>query len=77
MAGHTQRAEQLLAELTRISPRQHVPQMSFAFVHAALGHHDRAFEALDRAYRDHEIALAQIHRWCGWIRSGAIRVSRT
>jgi serine/threonine-protein kinase len=60
MAGHTQRATQLLAELTNLSRRQHVPQMYFAFVHAALGHHDRAFEALDRAYGDHEIALAQI-----------------
>jgi TolB-like protein/tetratricopeptide (TPR) repeat protein len=60
MAGRTQRAEQLLAELTRISSRQHVPQTSFAFVHAALGHRDRAFEALDRAHRDHEIMLSQI-----------------
>ena len=61
MAGRTQRAEQLLAELTSISRRQHVSQMAFAFVQTALGHHDRAFEALDRAYRDHESVLSAIH----------------
>jgi TolB-like protein/tetratricopeptide (TPR) repeat protein len=60
MAGRRQRAEQLLMELTRLSRRRHVPPMFLAFAHAALGHHDRAFEALDRAYRDHDIALAQI-----------------
>lgn len=60
MAGRAQRAEQLLAELTRLSRRQHVSQTLFAFVHAALGQYDRAFEALDRAHRDHEILLTQI-----------------
>lgn len=60
MAGRPQRAEELLAELARLSSRQHVPHMPFAFVHAALGQYDRAFEALDRAHRDHEVALAQI-----------------
>ena len=60
MAGRAHRAEQLLAELTRISRRQHVSQTLFAFVHVALGQDERAFEALDRAYRDHEILLTQI-----------------
>jgi serine/threonine-protein kinase len=60
MAGAEPRAEQLLAELTRISRREHVPQTLFAFVHAALGQHDRAFAALDKAYRDREITLAQL-----------------
>ena len=64
MAGRAERAEQLLAELTRISSRRHVPQTLFAFVHAALGQNNHAFEALDRAHRDHEIALAQIRSLC-------------
>jgi hypothetical protein len=50
----------LLAEVMRLSRTQHIPHMFFAFIHAALGRHDHAFEALERAYRDREIELAQI-----------------
>jgi TolB-like protein/Tfp pilus assembly protein PilF len=59
-AGRIHDAEQLLAEVTRLSSTQHIPHMFFAFIHAALGRHDHAFEALERSYRHHEIELAQI-----------------
>ena len=59
-AGRTREAEQQLAEVLPLSKQQHIPYTFFAFVYTALDQHDRAFEMLDRAYRDREIGLAHI-----------------
>ena len=59
-AGRTREAEQQLADVMSESSTQHIPYMFFAYVYAALGQDDRAFEMLDRAYRDREIGLAYI-----------------
>jgi serine/threonine-protein kinase len=50
LAGQTEEALHLLEELEERANGSFVSPLSFAIVHAALGQHDRAFDALERAY---------------------------
>jgi pentatricopeptide repeat protein len=59
-AGKTEKAGRLLDEMKRLSKQQYVSNTFFAFVYAALGEKDRAFEHLERAYREHDIGLLQL-----------------
>ncbi len=59
-AGEKERAARLLDEMKRHSKKQYVPNTFFAFVYAALGEKDQAFEYLERAYREHDINLLQL-----------------
>lgn len=59
-AGKKEKAARLLDEMKRLSKKQYVPNTFFAFVYAALGEKDQAFEYLERAYREHDINLLQI-----------------
>jgi TolB-like protein/Tfp pilus assembly protein PilF len=67
-AGMTREAERQLAEVTLLAKGKHIPYMFFAYVYASLGQPDRAFDMLDRAYRDREIGLAHI-RATVWLES--------
>ena len=46
--------------MKEVSHKQYVPNTFFAFVYAALGEKDQAFDHLERAYREHDINLLQI-----------------
>lgn len=59
-AGKKEEAVRLLDEMKRISKKQYVPNGFLAFVHAALGEKERAFEYLESAYREHDINLLQL-----------------
>ena len=59
-ADKKEEAQRLLDELKRLSKKQFVPNTFFAFVYAALGKKDQAFEVLERAYREHDINLLQL-----------------
>lgn len=59
-AGQKEEATRLLDEIKRLSKKQYVPNTFFAFVYAALGEKDRAFEMLESAYREHDINLLQL-----------------
>lgn len=59
-AGQKEAAARLLDELKRLSKQQYVPNTFFAFIYTALGEKDRAFEYLERAYREHDINLLQL-----------------
>jgi TolB-like protein/DNA-binding winged helix-turn-helix (wHTH) protein/Tfp pilus assembly protein PilF len=56
-AGKKKEAVRLLDEMKRLSKKQYVPNTFFAFVYAAFGEKDQAFEHLERAYREHDINL--------------------
>jgi Flp pilus assembly protein TadD len=61
-AGDTAGARALLAELTERADGELVPGVVLAGVHASLGDHDRAFEALERAVaaRDYWLLLLAV-----------------
>jgi tetratricopeptide (TPR) repeat protein len=53
-AGLTSRARGMLTELQARAETQHVSPFAFALAHTGLGDEDRAFEALEDAYRSRE-----------------------
>jgi len=59
-AGKKAEAVRLLDEMKRLAKKQYVPSTFFAFVYAALGEKDQAFEHLESAYREHDINLLQL-----------------
>lgn len=59
-AGKKEEAARLLDEMKRLSKKQYVPITFFAFVYAALGEKDQAFEYLESAYHEHDINLLQL-----------------
>lgn len=59
-AGKKEKAARLLDEMKRLSKKQYVSNIFFAFVYAALGEKDQAFERLESAYREHDINLLQL-----------------
>ena len=65
MDGQKNEARHLLAEMKEISKMQYVPKSFFAYVYAALGQKEQAFELLDGAYRDHDSTLIGLktHPW--------------
>jgi TolB-like protein/Tfp pilus assembly protein PilF len=51
-SGNRLQAEAALAELTEFSKHSYVSPLSFAEYYAALGHRDKAFQWLERAYQE-------------------------
>jgi len=58
--GKRQAAEQFLAQLVEDSKTQYVPAYDIAVVYAGLGDRDRAFEWLNKAYKEHSGFLLYI-----------------
>ena len=56
-AGRAEAAQALLRDLLSRSEREHVAPRSFAFLYAALGEPDRAFEWLEKAYEVRDSGL--------------------
>jgi tetratricopeptide (TPR) repeat protein len=52
MAGNHDRARSLLRQLEQESAGRYVTPLDFAVIHAGLGENDRAFEWLERAFRE-------------------------
>ena len=50
IAGATEKARAVLAELHRLAAEQYVSPYHFAYVHTGLGEHDAAIDWLERAY---------------------------
>jgi len=57
LAGRTDEARRMLAELEKLALREYVPAALLAEAWVALGEHDRAFEALDRAIEERTIVV--------------------
>ncbi|MGH9966475.1 MAG: protein kinase domain-containing protein [Pyrinomonadaceae bacterium] len=57
------RAEALatIAQLKSMATQRYVPDYSIALVYAALGEKDRAFELLEKSYRDHTVDMLTLH----------------
>lgn len=60
MAGRTEEGERLLAALEGMADTTYVAGSQVAMVHGALGHRDEAFEWLDRAYEERDLALVNL-----------------
>ena len=63
LSGATQKAEDLLEELTARSRQQYVSPLLFAFIQLALGMKDEALASLERAYNEHDPMLVPTKRW--------------
>ena len=57
VAGRKAEAERLLNAFKQLSAREYVDPYSIAEVYAGLGDKDRTFEWLERAYREHSVAM--------------------
>jgi predicted Zn-dependent protease len=57
LAGRIDEARRMLAELEKLAAREYVPSALLAEALVALGEHDRAFEALDRAIEERTIVM--------------------
>jgi DNA-binding winged helix-turn-helix (wHTH) protein/tetratricopeptide (TPR) repeat protein len=57
LAGRADEARRMLAELEKLALREYVPAALLAEAWVALGEHDRAFEALDRAIEERTIVV--------------------
>src|SRR5262249_21667969 len=60
-AGHKQKAEQILDELTRLSVQKYVAAYYFAGIHVGLDEKDRAIDCLERAFDEHSHWLLYLH----------------
>ena len=60
MAGNRARARTLLRRLEQESTRRYVTPLDFAVVYAGVGDNDRAFESLERAFRDRVVWVRQL-----------------
>jgi len=58
--GRKSDADAVLKSLQTMSAREYVPSSALAMVHAALGDRNRALDDLDRAYDEHDFAMAQL-----------------
>lgn len=56
-SGQREKAMNMLHELEELSKRKYVPQAPFAFIYAALGDNDKAFEFLEKAYEERDRTL--------------------
>ena len=70
-AGHRHKAEELTAEMTRLSAGRHVSSYDMAVLYSGLGERDQAFASLARAYKQREASLVYINveSWFEPIRS--------
>jgi TolB-like protein/DNA-binding winged helix-turn-helix (wHTH) protein/tetratricopeptide (TPR) repeat protein len=53
LSGGREKTRQVLHDLQRLSEQRYAPAHDFALVYAGLGDRDRAFEWLEKAYREH------------------------
>jgi len=60
VAGKSDRARSVLAELRAATARSYVPSYYFALVHAGLGQRDSALRYLERAYEERSTVLAYL-----------------
>jgi serine/threonine-protein kinase len=58
--GNRAEAGRVVRDLEALSAREYVPATALATVHTALGDRDRALDALERAYDEHDFSIAQI-----------------
>jgi eukaryotic-like serine/threonine-protein kinase len=56
-SGDAAAARKVLDELNQLSKRRYVSSVGVALIHTGLGDKDRAFEALQRAYDEHDFSL--------------------
>jgi serine/threonine-protein kinase len=56
--GKKQKAREILAQLDKLATTEYVPAISRVRVYAGLGDWERAFDWLDRAYKEHNVGLA-------------------
>jgi TolB-like protein/DNA-binding winged helix-turn-helix (wHTH) protein/Tfp pilus assembly protein PilF len=63
MAGRQPEARKILGELEAKSKKQYVSAFGFAQIYDALGDGPHAMEALEKAYHDHAIELAQWNQY--------------
>lgn len=70
-AGQKEKAARLLDEVKGFSKKQYVPKTFFAYLYAALGDRERAFETLESAYREHDSTLIGLktHPWLDLLRA--------
>jgi Flp pilus assembly protein TadD len=57
LAGDTNAARKVLQDLEQLSGRRYVSSVSIALIRSGLGEKDAAFEALQRAYEEHDFPL--------------------
>jgi hypothetical protein len=75
-SGNRQAASGFLQELTDLAQHQYVPPYYVALVHAGLHENDRAFEWLEKAYREHSpdlVFLLTEPRWDAFRADGRFR----
>jgi serine/threonine protein kinase/tetratricopeptide (TPR) repeat protein len=58
--GRREDAVRVLGELEQMAAAVYVGGTNFAMIHGGLGDHDQAFEWLERAYRDRDMALVHL-----------------
>jgi TolB-like protein/DNA-binding winged helix-turn-helix (wHTH) protein/tetratricopeptide (TPR) repeat protein len=59
-AGRRANAEQTLDEITRLSRKQYVPKIFFAYIEVALGQREQALKMLEDAYQEHDVNLISL-----------------
>ena len=59
--GDSVAAQKTLTELQTLATKVYVPSSALAIVHTAIGNRTAALDLLDRAYDEHDFAMAQIH----------------
>jgi serine/threonine-protein kinase len=57
LAGDREAAQKIIEELQQLSNRRYVSSVGLALVHIGLGDKNQAFEALQRAYEEHDFPL--------------------
>jgi TolB-like protein/Flp pilus assembly protein TadD len=57
---HLTEAGRVLKDLQALSAREYVPSSAFAVVYAAMGDRTRALDWLEKAYDEHDFAMAQV-----------------
>ena len=60
MAGHGERARDVLRQLDELSRTRYVSPYHMAYVYTGLGEHDSALDALERAYHERAGAIQGI-----------------
>ena len=71
LAGQKEKATHLSEALSQMSKTQYVPKTFFAYISAALGDNNRAFEMLEAAYNEHDSTLIGLttHPWFDSLRA--------
>jgi hypothetical protein len=62
-SGNKSEANAIYNELVERSQHEYVQPVIFALIDTALGRKDEAFEALDRAYEEHDGLIVNMKSW--------------